>query len=450
MKPRTKKEKWVDTLAKTLPALTDAQIKWIHRNAVPATAYQFGKEHQAWCSNCGHIFDDTRNQKKCPHCGAKFEKHDTEHPRKHVERSKHYTTIITTCGGWQVVRHFMVVHYASKGGYQDQDIYEAVQVWTNEKGEQVINARSVCMSGCYRDVWDFSTPMTIKHKPPMYTFGYNRYHIFSYANRVLRVLPIFKQRGFDGLSINEYYVRPDELFQLLVTDNFVETLQKCRQYALLGLYVIRGLDKRIAMICVRHGYIVKDATMWEDYIKMCRELGKDIHNPKICCPADLKAAHDDAMERVNRQRERRRREEERRRAEEQLKRAAAANTDFIKTHKQFFGIMIVGNGITIVPLKTTKEFVEEGKAMHHCVGGYYTKTNSLVLSARSDDGKRLETIEIDLKTFKIIQSRGVCNQPSAKHDEIVKLMNENMGRVMALAQPKKKAAKKPARARQAA
>lgn len=435
MKPITRNEKEVERLAKTLPPLTASQIKWVHRNAVPATAYHFGKDGHAWCSNCGHTFDATRKQKKCPHCGAKFEEHDTEHPRKQVERSKYYTTIITTCSGWQVVRHFMVVHYASKGGYQDQDIYEAVQVWTNEKGEQVINARNVCMCGYYHDVWDFDTPLSIKHKPPMYSFGCNRYNIYSYANRVCRILPILRRNGFSGRLD---YIRPDELFQLLLTDNFVETLQKCGQYALLGLYVIHGLDKRIAMTCVRHGYIVKDARLWEDYISMCKELGKDIHNPQVCCPADLKAAHDDVMERVNRQRERRRREAERRRAEEQAKRAATANASYVKSHKKFFGLMIIGNGITIVPLKTTQEFIAEGKAMHHCVGGYYTKTDSLVLSARDADGKRIETIEISLKTFNIIQSRGVCNKDSKKHDEIVKLMNEHMGEVMALARPKRK------------
>lgn len=434
MKPITRNEKEVERLAKTLPPLTAAQIKWISQNAVPATAYQINKA-SAWCSNCGHTFDNTHKQGKCPHCGAKFDEYDTEHPRKRVYKTKKYTTIITTCDGWQVVRHFLVEHYCGKGGYQDQNIYEAVQIWTNALGEQVINARNVCMSGHYRDVWNFNTPLTIKHKPPMYSHGYNRYHIFSYANKVCRILPTLRRNGFSGRLD---YVRPDELFQLLLTDNFVETLQKCGQYALLGLYVIRGLDKRIAMTCVRHGYIVKDATLFEDYIRMSRELGMDVHNPQVCCPADLKAAHDDVMERVNRQRERRRREEERRWAEERAKRAAAANTSYIKSHKKFFGIMIVGKGITIVPLKSTQEFIDEGKAMHHCVGGYYTKTNSLVLSARDEKGKRLETIEIDLKTFKIIQSRGVCNQDSAKHKDIVKLMNENMGKVMALAQPKRK------------
>ena len=78
--------------------------------------------------------------------------------------------------------------------------------------------------------------------------------------------------------------------------------------------------------------------------------------------------------------------------------------------------------------------------MHHCVAQchYYQKVDSLILTARDAQGNRLETIEIDLKSFKIIQSRGVCNQDSPKHKEIVKLMNAHMGDVKRLARPKTK------------
>ena len=47
----------------------------------------------------------------------------------------------------------------------------------------------------------------------------------------------------------------------------------------------------------------------------------------------------------------------------------------------------------------------EGKAMHHCVGGYHRRKDSLILSA-TIDGKRIETIEVSLTTLKVVQSRG--------------------------------------------
>ena len=70
--------------------------------------------------------------------------------------------------------------------------------------------------------------------------------------------------------------------------------------------------------------------------------------------------------------------------------------------------------------------MEEGRAMHHCVfnGEYYLKENSLILSA-TIDGKRIETIEISLKTLKVVQSRGVCNKNTEYHDQIINLVNKN-------------------------
>lgn len=62
---------------------------------------------------------------------------------------------------------------------------------------------------------------------------------------------------------------------------------------------------------------------------------------------------------------------------------------------------------------------------HHCVGSYYTKEDSLILSA-SIDGKRIETIEISISQLKVIQSRGVCNQNTEHHNSIINLVNQNL------------------------
>ena len=68
----------------------------------------------------------------------------------------------------------------------------------------------------------------------------------------------------------------------------------------------------------------------------------------------------------------------------------------------------------------------EGRLMHHCVGGYHNKVDSLILSA-TIDGKRIETIEVSLKTLKVVQSRGVCNSNTEYHDRIIRLVEDNAG-----------------------
>ena len=68
--------------------------------------------------------------------------------------------------------------------------------------------------------------------------------------------------------------------------------------------------------------------------------------------------------------------------------------------------------------------MDEGAELHHCLfsNEYYLKENSLILSATIED-KRIETIEVSLDTLQVIQSRGVCNQNSPYHDQIVSLVN---------------------------
>lgn len=72
---------------------------------------------------------------------------------------------------------------------------------------------------------------------------------------------------------------------------------------------------------------------------------------------------------------------------------------------------------------------EEGIAMHHCVGGYYNRPQSLILSAKVD-GKRVETIEVDLNSYRVVQSRGLQNKSTKYHDRIVSLVNKNMNEII--------------------
>ena len=76
--------------------------------------------------------------------------------------------------------------------------------------------------------------------------------------------------------------------------------------------------------------------------------------------------------------------------------------------------------------RMVQEHLEEGTAMHHCVfsNEYYLKENSLILSA-TIEGRRIETIEVNLDTLKVVQSRGVCNKNTEYHDQIVSLVNAN-------------------------
>lgn len=240
-----------------------------------------------------------------------------------------------------------------------------------------------------------------------------------------RVLPILRRNGYRG---NFHHLTPFELFHALLTNSKAETLLKAGQHELLH-HLVRtkysGLEQYWASIriCIRNGYTIEDGTLWCDLIRMLHILGKDLRNPKYICPTDLKEAHDQAVKEVERQREQ----------EQQKKRrlqAVEAEALFRELKSQFFGITFTDGSIQVRVLESVQEHLEEGTAMHHCVfaSEYHLKPNSLILSAPIN-GKRIETIELNLETLKVVQSRGICNTTTEYHDQIVSLVQQNIGQI---------------------
>ena len=173
-------------------------------------------------------------------------------------------------------------------------------------------------------------------------------------------------------------------------------------------------------ICHRNKYIITDASMYFDTINMLEQTGKDIRNPKYICPDDIYKAHNDILAVYTR---RQRKIEE----QEEKKRAAYDNEQYVREKQKFFGIAITDKDISIEVLKSVQEFIEEGEALHHCVytNEYYKNKDSLILSAKVN-GERKETIEVNLKTFSVVQCRAAFNKTSEYHDRILNLMNRNM------------------------
>lgn len=164
---------------------------------------------------------------------------------------------------------------------------------------------------------------------------------------------------------------------------------------------------------------MEDAGIWCDYIDLLRYFNKDTNNPKYICPADLKAEHDRLVQKKTERLERER-------IEQQKHKALENERKFQELKAKFFGISFTDGTIQVRVLESVADFLEEGTAMHHCVftNNYYLKPDSLILSA-TINSNRVETIEISLKTLKVVQSRGVCNKNTEYHDQIINLVNKN-------------------------
>ena len=150
-----------------------------------------------------------------------------------------------------------------------------------------------------------------------------------------------------------------------------------------------------------------------------RELGLDERSQHYICPADLKAMHDEMAKRVTTKREKER--------EEQRREELRKESNTLDKKKAYFGICFGKGDIAVTVLSSIQEYEDEGNKMHHCVfaNRYYAKKNSLILSAKDSDGARLATIELSLKTFKVMQCRSAYNNKPKRYDEIVRLVESH-------------------------
>lgn len=404
--------------SKKLPPLTHAQIQWAKTHLFDAEAYWCGDE--VWCGCCGHVWDKPRSSKlvdvlgeeTCPHCGATL--HAQRSRKQKVDESM-YMTIITTCNNMQVSRTFDVRHKARKGSGCDYEVNEVVQLWLDEQGEEAIIACSRQSFSYLYDRWIYGT-LSCKRRHG-YIYG-NPYYFIGEVYPRQRVLPIIRRNGYRKLK----GMLPHSLMQALVTNAHAETLVKARQYPMLKHMVNTGwnCDWHAVRQAIKHNRIIKDVPTWVDYLRACRELGYDERNPIIALPTDIKSEHDRLLRIIARRRERER-------VEEMRKTISTLEPAYNKAMRGYFGIMITEGEITVRPLCSVKEFFEEGEAMHHCVftNEYYNKDNTLILSARDKDGRRIETVEYNLKSRRVIQSRGVNNMHTKHHDRIVRLVERN-------------------------
>ena len=95
---------------------------------------------------------------------------------------------------------------------------------------------------------------------------------------------------------------------------------------------------------------------------------------KYVCPKNLSREHDKACRKV---------------VERELEKEMNGNTPkflskehcYLLSKGRFFGLSFSDGVICVKVIESVKDMILEGRAMHHCVGGYHTKKDSLILSA---------------------------------------------------------------------
>lgn len=324
-------------------------------------------------------------------------------------------TVIDAHKGYQVLRTIMLGYTSKIGELPKYSASEVMQRWIASDGKYCTFARlRQTMGTMYYDLWIFHTPLELRQEIDVY----NR----IYTGTVYPKQKLIRELKRTGYKKALYNQKPLDLFRILLTDSKAETLIKTKQVKLLKRIMDSGwknIDNywQSIRICIRNNYTLKDPTLWCDYIDLLRFFGKDLHNPKYICPTDLKVEHDRYVTKKSKAD-----------AQLEIEKQLAKEGSFREAKAKFFGLIFSDGLISVRVLESVAEIITEGKVMHHCVGSYHSKEDSLILSA-CIDGKRIETIEVSISQLKVIQSRGLCNKNTKYHNKIISLVESNISQI---------------------
>lgn len=411
MKPRNKTEREVVNLSPKLPRLSDKQQAWAIRKCI--------REEDAY--------------------------------RRKDRFARGCFYLVVTFKGWQVLRYFQVMAKFRYHKMVKEKIYfnECMQHWMKD-GEYVFLSKQR-INGWYSDSFCAFGKLDVKTHTQWgalgdpRNLGWDGVYYASVQDRYKYAL-----RDFGGV------VDFDDVFRSVNAHPFSETLMRenldawkaCRYH---GAIYDREMMAAVKIV-VRHKQTdyLRDS-LWWDMIDFLRYLKKDLHNPVFVCPQNLREAHDmwmaafrsrkrkteERMTKIRQIQEEKRMlvymEEQAKREEENKRKAETLASIYVSCRKQFFGLDITSGAIHITALRSVEEFFEEGKDMCHCVfaNGYYDvnkKPNCLILSAKVN-GRRTETLEIDLSSLTVVQCHGKHNQNSDYHETILNLVAENMWQI---------------------
>jgi len=444
MKPKTKLDFRVTELKLSLPLLNLKQKEWAIDTMFQAYAAQSRKT--VYCLDCGTTWktetQSWHNQitgANCPDCGKELKMVNHNGDFKIREQF----SLITYKEDFQVQRIYEVTKYMKKKTKPEYYFHEVIQHWIRTDGKKKTLNNNYGNS-YYGSAFNYSSGLEVRSGEKQIGYGgYNGYAnvdnmnpAFTYPKK--RYHPILKRNG-----VREVHdVIPYVLYHFLFKDNFAETLIKLKQDKFLSFYVnkaLRGDDsdylKDAIQTCLKNKYRPVLFSDWYDLVKVQQYFGRDLKNAKYVCPDNLRAEHDRLMER--------KRNVERKRAALELIKAMEKNEiEYTIEKRKFFGLHFVSGDIEIKVLESVADFKKEASAHRHCIftNEYYKNKNSLCFSA-TYKGIQNESIEVDLRTMKVAQARGIKNRGTAQNKEILALMDANLYQIKKALKPKNKTVK---------
>lgn len=437
MKPRTKLQVEVWDLHKNLSNPKEQEPYIISKHKY----YYTNHYKKLVCLECNHVWKPSQIWQEevlgveCPSCNKKLQKVSTQNGGMATKIITY--SVVQVVNRFQLIRYFSCYKHMCKNKnpkYSFHSLFEEWKDWDKNKTVYVGRTESWSGDGFSNSEYEVRAASCSGYRGNPYDRFTSDYNCPG---------PVFLSRFKKyGLKNNFHDCDYRVLLSKLESNSEIETLLKAKQKDLL-FYAIHK-DNRFKVywaqikIVLRNKYKIKDVGLWYDYLDLLKQFGKDIRNPKFILPKNLKKEHNEFVIKKEKRLEIERNQRELRRQENE--RAKAEAEEALKGIKAevFKNFTFKKGKIQIVTLLDDEDVKLEGKILKHCVyaNEYHKKAGILLMSARIE-GKRIETIEISLASYSIIQSRGFDNDPTQYHDEIIDIVRKNMNKIQKLVEKQK-------------
>ena len=248
---------------------------------------------------------------------------------------------------------------------------------------------------------------------------------FKFPLRILKLMPPEEWSLNDIQRVNDLWekyggkVTDTEIRLVLQSKVDIQLWSRATTYANAGRilkYIKNQTDKRKEKNPDKRSISQNDtAQAYRDYLQECEQLHLDLHDKEILFPKDLTAAHNRTMEQVK--------FEKNKADQEKFQKAVEKLEKFAWGEGEFF----------IRPAREQMELTAEGKALHHCVGGYIKRmaegeTAIFFLRKVSEPDKPFYTLELQKK--RVIQCRTEHNASYDRKPDVKNFVDMWMEKVV--------------------
>ena len=247
---------------------------------------------------------------------------------------------------------------------------------------------------------------------------------FKFPLRILKLMPPEEWKLDDVQRANYLWknygerITDAEMQTALQSRTDVQSLTGAMPYAGIGK-ILKYIQKQTEKRKEEKGHTTYTPKgiirAYRDYLRECEQLHFDLHDREILFPKDLVAAHDRTMKQIA--------FEKNKADQEKFQKAVEKLEKFAWSEGEFF----------IRPAREQMELTAEGKALHHCVGGYIKRmaegeTAIFFLRKVSEPDKPFYTLELQKK--RVIQCRTEHNASYDRNQDVKNFVDMWMEKVV--------------------